>query len=164
MTKLDDKLKALAGDKPAEKGKLVKAAPQGAPGTGRGRSYVPNGKGRGGNRGGGRPPKEDELEKRGWKQKLEEFYDGEMTVQITDPKTGQARVVQKNRVYIALEKLFSKAVKGDGDTDALSKFLDRALGKPKQPLTGGDEGDEPIKHEVVGLGTILDKAYGDTDD
>lgn len=155
MSKLDDKIKALAGEKTPDKGKLIK----GAPGTGRGRSYVPNGRGRGGDRGGGRPPREDQLAKRGWKEKLEEFYEGEQMVQITDPKTGQVRVVPKNRVYIAIEKLFEIGVK-DKDVDALSKFLDRALGRPKQPLVGGDEDDEPIKHEVVGLEDILRKAYG----
>ena len=155
---LKDKLKRLAGEKPENAKK-----PSGEPGTGKGRNYVPNGKGRGGWRGGIKPTKEEIIEERGRKEYVEEFYDGGMMIQITDPKTGKVRIVEKNRTLIALEKLFNRAVKGEGDTEALAKFLDRALGRAKQPLTGGDEGDEPIKHEVVGLDGILEKAYGNED-
>lgn len=160
---LQDKLKRLAGEKPPEgENQTIKKSnhkSKGIAGTPQDRRKMNGGKGNI-----GRKPIEQKLQERGIKEKLQEFYDGEMMVQITDPKTGQVRIVPKPRVLIAVEKLFSKAVKGDGDIDALSKFLDRVLGRPKQPVTGGDEGDEPIRHEVAGLDDILRKAYGSSDE
>jgi len=32
----------------------------------------------------------------------------------------------------------------EGDVPAFKELMDRAFGKPKQPLTGGDEDDRPV--------------------
>lgn len=157
---LKDKLKRLAGESTHEHMNNVKPQP---PRKKPNRGNRANWGGKRMGAGGVKPTREEVIEERGRKEYVEQFYDGEMSVQVTDPKTGNVRVVPKNRTLIALEKLFNKAVKGDGDTDALDKFLNRSLGRPKQPITGGDEGDEPIKHEVVGLDGILEKAYGNED-
>lgn len=41
------------------------------------------------------------------------------------------------------------------DNRALDSLLDRAFDKSKQPLVGGDEEDNPIKHTITGINYIL---------
>ena len=57
-----------------------------------------------------------------------------MRITIFDKKSGKTIEVKRPRVIIALEKLFTRATKGEGETAALEKWLDRALGKPQQAV------------------------------
>jgi uncharacterized protein YnzC (UPF0291/DUF896 family) len=53
----------------------------------------------------------------------------------------------KNKLAEALPKispiLIAKAL--EGDIQAIKEINDRVIGKPKQPITGGDEDDNPIR-------------------
>jgi len=127
-----------------------------------GRNYVPNGKGRGGNRGGGRPPVIETLVKRGVKQWFEDHYNEKIPVEITDPKTGIKKIIQKTRMMVATETLFrlGTGTSTKGNADAMSKWLDRMVGRPAQPIRGDEADDNPIRLSAD-INTILEKAYGD---
>lgn len=87
--------------------------------------------------GSGRKPKEANLIARGIKNYLDKHFTGDAEIQITDPKSGEKRIISKPRIVAALEKLFSLGMKGEGDADALNKWLDRALGKAPQSIVLG---------------------------
>jgi hypothetical protein len=36
-----------------------------------------------------------------------------------------------------------------GDVAAFNALVDRTDGKPKQPIVGGDEDDEPLQHKIT---------------
>lgn len=92
----------------------------------------------------GRKPKEITLIERGIKQWVDEHINEE--VEITVISNGVARTIKKPRVAVVLEKLYVIGMKGDGNPDALNKWLDRALGKPYQTI-GGDA-DKPITLKI----------------
>lgn len=92
--------------------------------------------------GGVKPTKEENLVARGIKKWLDDHATEKLTVTIQDPKTKKTRTIQKTRLMIALEKLYKIGVEGEGNAEAIDKWLNRILGKPIQPL-GGDE-DQPI--------------------
>lgn len=155
MSKLDDRLKNLTGASDDDLKKPTRVRPP----------YVRKG-GHGGKRkgtGGSLPRSDRAAVNRGRREVAEGHFDGTLRVQVTDPKTGKVMKIDKPRMLIILDELFTAAVK-DHNVQAMMGYLNRALGMPKQPVTGGDEGDEPIKTEIVGLETILDKAYPDGDD
>jgi hypothetical protein len=86
--------------------------------------------------GGVKPTLEKTLMNTARKQRLEEHVEEEIEVEVTVmTKQGPKKVkIKKPRVVIALEKMFQRGVKGDGDTVALDKWLDRAYGKPNQGI------------------------------
>lgn len=90
----------------------------------------------------GRKPKEIDITRRGIKAYLDSHFNESLKIKITDPKTGKEKVINKPRLVIVLEKLYEIGTQGEGSSDALNKWLDRALGKPLQTV-GGDE-DKPI--------------------
>lgn len=74
--------------------------------------------------------------------------------------TKDGKTIKKPRLLIAMERLFALGTKGEGDANALDKWLNRAIGKPAQPIVGGDEDDEPVQLSVVGVDDMLKKIYG----
>lgn len=145
MMKLEDRLKALKGEKAHENPKIHAVTKidrrhfnKRTPGT-------------------GNQPKEKSLTRRGIKAYLDQHINESVKIRVTDPKTGRVREISKPRLIIILEKLFNVAVT-DGSPDAMDKWLNRALGRPLQPI-GGAEDAEPI-HIKVDLEYILEKAYG----
>jgi hypothetical protein len=130
-TTLEEAIKKLKGEKTE---KLIKSEEISLP------------KKNGGMRlGAGRKPKEANILARGIKAYLDAHYDEKVKIRVTDPKTGRVRENTKPRFVIALEQLFALGIgqTANGNADALSKWLDRALGKPKQPIVG-DEENSPI--------------------
>lgn len=128
MTNLEERIKKLVGDK-SEKLKNDKEIIQ----------LKKNGGKRAGS---GRKPKEANIIARGIKSYLDNHFQENVKIEIEDPKTGKKVIVSKPRIVYALEKLYEIGTRTPGDPDALNKWLDRALGKPIQPI-GGDE-DKPI--------------------
>ncbi len=92
----------------------------------------------------GRKPKEANIIARGIKAYLEAHYDEKVKIRVTDPKTGKTREIAKPRGILALEQLFLLGMgqTEKGNADALNKWLDRALGRPAQPIVGDE--DKPI--------------------
>lgn len=130
---VDERLKRLAGHKNPENRKIEKP-----PKVDR-RKFNHAGPGS------GRKPKEENLTRRGIKAYLDTHINEKVKIRVTDPKTGKSKEVSKPRLIIILEKLFAAAAV-DGNVDAMNKWLDRALGKPLQPV-GGDE-DHPIMIKI----------------
>ncbi len=95
--------------------------------------------------GGSKPRSEKRAIQRGIKAWIDEYVNGEVAVQIVDPKTGKSRIVKKPRVVRVLEMLYDIGVK-DRSPDALNKWLDRALGKPVHPVAGDE--DAPIMIQI----------------
>lgn len=116
--------------------------------------------------GSGRKPSEEKLIQRGIKALIDEHVNGEVDIQVADPKTGRVRMMKKPRVIVVLEKLFQIGMR-EGDVDALNKWLDRALGKPKQaPLENEEERPLLIfdMNTRLQFNRMLDKVYGTMDD
>lgn len=99
--------------------------------------YVKKGGNGGARRGSGRKNSDEKAEKRGIAVLAEGHYAGSVTVKITDPKTGREKTINKPRLLILLERLFKAGA--EGDIDAANKWLNRALGMPKQTLSGDEE-------------------------
>jgi len=110
--------------------------------------------------GAGRKPGGTADQKRLRKEMVNAHYKEEAEIQIVDKKTGKIITQKKPRIIVALEKLFQIGMKGQGDKDALDKWLNRAIGKPAQPIIGGDEDDEPV-HLNIDVDGMLEKIYGD---
>ncbi len=75
---------------------------------------------------------------------------------VLDDKTGKRITIEKPRSLVMMERLFKAGM--EGDVNAMAKWLDRAAGKPAQPIVGDD--DEPPVQIDLGIGRILEKAYG----
>jgi hypothetical protein len=114
-----------------------------------------------GHPGSGRKPGGSALLRREIRALVQQHYNEEVTVKVKDPKTGVEREIKKPRVLIAIDALFTLGMKNN-DANAIDRYLNRALGKPPQPLVG-DEEEDPIQinHDVT---PILEKAYGDDDE
>lgn len=110
--------------------------------------------------GAGQPPKLANLIAKGQKQMLDDFVAGEYTVDVEI--RGKKVTLKKSRVLIATEMLFLIGIKQESP-DALNKFLDRALGRPAQPIRGDGDSDAPIRMEHD-ISSIIAKAYGDDAD
>ena len=119
------------------------------------------GKNGGARPGAGRKPGGGALLRREIRALVQSHYNEEVTVKVKDPKTGIEREIKKPRVLIAIDTLFQVGI-ANRDAHALDRYLNRALGKPPQPLIG-DEEEDPIQinHDVT---PILEKAYGDDDE
>lgn len=134
-----------------------------------GRNYVPKGVGNGGKReGSGRKTKEETIIARGRKELIEGHYEEEVEVTYTDRGSGQTVKVKKPRTLIALEKLFKIGTEGEGNWNALEKWLDRSLGKAKQDVEHSgaikvDEQRTPSKAELA-AGMAYETALEDEDD
>ena len=128
MTTISEKIKALKGEK-AQLGNLEKEKPT-------------KGTHGGARKGGGRKTKIETLVVRGLADILEQHVNEQVDVQITDPKTGKTVIVKKPRLLRVMEALYNIGI-GDKSHEALSKWLDRALGKPLQPIGGDDT--KPIR-------------------
>lgn len=153
--------KAIETEKAPESkfGKLNK--PKGAPGTGKGKYYVPLGIGSGGVReGSGRPPSGAVLERRTRKAQVNSHFGEEVEVEMLDPKTGKMVRVKKPRIVVQIERLYLASRNKDGtyNVQAIKDWLDRALGKAPQPHIG-DEEEDPIQHQL-GADRIIEGAYG----
>lgn len=150
-------------NKASETGKLNRT-PYGKkpnPNAKSGGAYIPKGFGNGGPReGAGRPPKEELMVKRGLKQWKDDFFNGDFTMTVRDPKTGQERQITKPRHVWLYERLFEKAVT-EVDIAKIKELLDRNEGKAAQPIRGEGEDDAPIKLEMNIVDSIIKKAYGD---
>jgi len=79
------------------------------------------------------PTTVESLTARGLQIVLDRHANETVKVRITDGK-GNIVEVEKPRVILALEKLFERATKGQGETQALEKWLDRAMGKAPQAV------------------------------
>lgn len=90
--------------------------------------------GRIGNEDAGRPTTEETIEARGLSIILEKHANETVKVTIRDKRSGQSVEVEKPRILVALEKLFERATNEKGETQALEKWLDRALGKAPQAV------------------------------
>ncbi len=101
----------------------------------------------------GRPPSEAKLAARGIRELIDNHVNEVLTLNVIE--NGVKKEVQRTRLMAALEKLYNLGTAGKGDADAISKWLDRALGKPAQPIVGDDEA-APIRIEV---GPMLNKIY-----
>lgn len=119
------------------------------------------GKNGGARPGSGRKPGGTALLRREIRALVQNHYNEEVWVKVKDPKTGIEREIKKPRVLIAIDVLFQVGITNK-DAHALDRYLNRALGKPPQPLIG-DEDEDPIQinHDVT---PILEKAYGDDDE
>lgn len=82
--------------------------------------------------GSGRTTKKETLEKKGHLELIETHVDED--VEVTIQVDGKPVKLKKPRLLIAMEKLFQIGTKGDGNEQALSKWLDRAVGKPLQGI------------------------------
>lgn len=102
-------------------------------------------KGNGGKGNIGRKPKEEVLIERGLHVIAEAHFGEEVDVKIKDPKTGQERVVKKPRLLIQLERLFAQSATSH---EAIGKWLDRAMGKPLQPMEHRGDKNAPIHLSV----------------
>jgi len=85
-----------------------------------------------GNKGGGqqKQTEEEKLKKKAQKELIAEFK--------------QSMIEALQEVSPVLKQ---KAL--EGDMTAIKEINDRAMGKPKQPLTGGDENDEPLVVNII---------------
>lgn len=117
---------------------------------------------RGGWRNGGRPLKEETIVMRGIREHMNQHANEEIDITVTDPKTGKTRVVKKPRSLILLEILFTEAFQKK-NVAAIKEWLDRAVGKPAQPIRGDGDSDAPIRMEHD-ISSIIAKAYGDDTD
>lgn len=133
MSKLDERIKKIAGAK-VEKLKVGGKTPGHGPLSGNG----------GKREGSGRKTSKALAEARGLKIEADAHYTGSVEVKVTDPRTGRSKNMKKKRLLIVLDQLFKAAA--EGDTDAANKWLDRALGKPAQPIIGDE--DKPIMLHV----------------
>lgn len=90
----------------------------------------------------GRKAKEDTLIERGIKQWLDDHVHEEVTVSVRLPD-GKVVSMKKPRIAVVLQKLYEAGVT-NGSVDALKAWLDRALGKAVQPISGAEDAP-PIK-------------------
>lgn len=125
--------------------RLAKGARKPAPQTEKVKksTYEKKGGNGGARPGAGRKTSEENLVARGIKKWVDEHAVEKMAVQIKDPQTGKVRTIKKTRLMIALEKLYRIGVEGEGNAEAIDKWLNRILGKAVQPL-GGNGDDDPI--------------------
>lgn len=121
--------------------------------------YVKKGNNGGYRPGSGRKAGEGAITHRIGRQMLRDFASEELLVTVTDPLSGKIRKEKKTRVLLAMEKLYEIGMADKGNQDALNKFLDRAVGKPVQPISGDDD-EPPIRAEILGFGAVLTKVYG----
>lgn len=94
--------------------------------------------------GSGRKPKEANLIERGIYAYMDDHYKGQVMITVTDPKTGETREIEVPRVVAALQKLYEIGTKGEGNSDALNKWLNRAVGMPMQPIEHRGDKDKPL--------------------
>lgn len=106
----------------------------------------------------GAQPRGVALGRRVAKQLMQDFGTEVTMIKVLDQKTGKIVEVEMPRAVAAVRKMYEKGM-NDGDTQDLDRFLNRIVGKPEQPIIGGDEEDEPIRIDM-GVHRILDKTYG----
>lgn len=94
-----------------------------------------------GNENSGRPTTESVITEKGLHIVLNKHANETVKVTITDPQSGLTATVHRPRIIVALEKLFERATKGAGETQALEKWLDRALGKAPQAVAMKHSGE-----------------------
>ncbi len=126
-----ERIEALAAGKPKEE-KLGNLNKDGKPKVGYG----------GARKGGGRPKKIETLVKQGVQEILEGHVNEVITVEMEID--GKKLVIKKPRSLIVLEKLYEIGSGGKGNSDALKAWLDRALGKPLQPVQHQGDPDKPL--------------------
>ena len=108
--------------------------------------------------GSGRPEGSLAFGRRINKQLIDAHINEEFEVRVTDSKTGRKVTATKPRFIVVLEKLYEIGMRGDGDANALDKWLNRAIGKPVQPIVGEEE--EPPVQIDLGMERILNLVYG----
>lgn len=152
-------ISALKGEKPAsapdkeiEEPKTEKVKKGG---------YKKKGGNGGAREGAGRMPGGTAEQKRAQKQLVRDHINEVTDITVVDRATGKQVTVKKPRILAAMEKLFQIGMK-DGDANALDRWLNRALGKPAQPIIGGDEDDAPVSVKL-GVSKILKKLHEDGD-
>ena len=100
-----------------------------------GRNYKPKGIGRGGKRpGAGRKSSLKKLEESGKKELIDEHVSEMVEVTVRDKDTLKVIKIMKPRILAAMEKLFVVGTSGEGNPEALDKWLNRALGRPVQGI------------------------------
>lgn len=95
----------------------------------------------GGHENSGRHTTQTVLNEKGLHIVLDKHANETVKVTVTDRRSGQTVEIEKPRVLVALEKLFERATKGAGETQALEKWLDRALGKAPQAVAMKHSGE-----------------------
>lgn len=153
MTSLTEKLNDLKKTvKPGEKPAVVKTEKV------KKSKYIPKG-GNGGKRpDSGRKPGGTAMQKRVNKELIMDHVSGEATVTVVDRKTGKTVTVKKPRIIAALEKLYELGMKGQGDANAIDRWMNRAIGKAIQPIVGDDD-EPPVQVQDLGIAAILKKVY-----
>lgn len=111
--------------------------------------------------GSGRKPGGQALARRTLRAILAKHYAEEVEIEIEDPKTKKMVKIKKPRVLAMMEMMYQIAEK-NGDSAAGDRWLNRALGKPPQPLIG-DEEEDPVRVDL-GVDRILGKVYNDEAD
>lgn len=117
---------------------------------------------RGGKRpGSGRKPKAERAEVITAVSGLDAHVTETVEVTIRDPRAGTSKTIAKPRIVVAMEKLFERATKGEGETQALDKWLDRALGKAPQSLALKHSGEiaTTIKKQPSKAALAAKRAY-----
>lgn len=107
----------------------------------------------GGNTNAGRKPLEQDEHRMTLKKATQEFATGEDTI------TRKGKQEKVNRARVVMEALYLEAKKGN--VPAARELNDRFYGKAKQPITGGDEDDTPLRVDgTLDISGIGAKIYG----
>lgn len=91
----------------------------------------------------GRKTKEETLVAKGIHQLVEEHVNEKIPVQTT--VGGKVVTILKPRVLIVMQRLFAM---GETSHEAAGKWMDRALGKPIQPIEHAFDKDKPLRISV----------------
>lgn len=77
--------------------------------------------------------------------------------EIVSYHTMDNKIIRTTRIQAVMMMLWEKATR-QHDVPAAKEYLDRNLGKPKQPIVGGGEDEEPIAFDLTGraLATLKD--------
>lgn len=153
-----DKLKEIQ-QKMKDKGVIAKFEISKKKSTHQGAVYVKKG-GQGGVReNAGKPALPAEALRKTLKNSWREFGAGEVEVKVRELHKGnvQERMVKMARLKVVQEALFKKTK--EGDVAAIKEFNDRVFNKSAQPLVG-DNDDDPIQVQHLGVSLMLHKVYG----
>lgn len=95
----------------------------------------------------GRQPSDDTLVKRGVQQWLDEHINEQVDVQFEDKRTGKIVKKKMPRLMMEMEVLYKLGIGAtvNGNVAAITQWLDRALGKPMQPLEHRGDKDAPLR-------------------
>ncbi len=128
-----------------------------------GEHYIPNGRGHGTS--GGRPLLASTVKNKNFKAWMDDHVKEQVWAQVREldkngMATGKIITMKLTRLERAVQKLYEIGVAGEGNADAIEKWLSRYLGKAATVIKGGDEDDVPININIQGFSDMLKKIYG----